>query len=215
MIRSFKSKALDELWEKGRTAKINAKVHARVFRRLDRLDAAAMPEEMNIPGFDFHALRGFKPTRYSVHVNGPWCITFEFEDGDACRIDFEQITERDGHGSCHQAQSGSLPDPSRRFAEGGRDPGYRQDQGRDCAASRHFRAHLYDILRERKPVSPAVAVRLGKLFGDGAGVWVRMQAAYDTWHAEREEDVSGIPTFHPMPHKHNTTVATPQRRWQA
>ena len=48
------------------------------------------PEEMNIPGFDFHSLRGFKPTRYSVHVNGPWCITFEFEDGDACRIDFEQ-----------------------------------------------------------------------------------------------------------------------------
>ncbi len=36
------------------------------------------------------------------------------------------------------------------------------------------RQHLYDILRERKPVSPAVAVRLGKLFGDGAGVWVRM-----------------------------------------
>src|SRR3954471_21193176 len=59
------------------------------------------------------------------------------------------------------------------------------------------RQHLYDILRERKPVSPAVAVRLGKLFGDGAGVWVRMQAAYDTWHAEREEDVSDIPTLRP------------------
>ncbi len=57
------------------------------------------------------------------------------------------------------------------------------------------RQHLYDILHERKPVSPAVAVRLGKLFGDGAGVWTRMQAAYDTWHAEREEDVSGIPTI--------------------
>jgi len=62
----------------------------RVLRRLDRLDAAATPQEINIPGFDFHALRGFKPTRYSVHVNGPWCITFEFEDGDACRVDFEQ-----------------------------------------------------------------------------------------------------------------------------
>ena len=59
------------------------------------------------------------------------------------------------------------------------------------------RQHLYDILRERKPVSPGVAVRLGKLFGDGAGVWVRMQAACDTWHAEREEDVSGIPTLRP------------------
>lgn len=57
------------------------------------------------------------------------------------------------------------------------------------------RQHLYDILRERKPVSPSVAVRLGKLFGDGAGVWTRMQAAYDTWHAERTEDVSAIPTL--------------------
>jgi addiction module HigA family antidote len=57
------------------------------------------------------------------------------------------------------------------------------------------RQHLYDILRERKPVSPTVAVRLGKLFGDGAGVWTRMQAAYDTWHAERTEDVSHIPTI--------------------
>jgi addiction module HigA family antidote len=58
------------------------------------------------------------------------------------------------------------------------------------------RQHLYDILEEKKPVSPAVAVRLGKLFGDGAGVWIRMQAAYDAWHAERDVDVSGIPTIH-------------------
>ena len=57
------------------------------------------------------------------------------------------------------------------------------------------RQHLYDILQERKPVSPAVAVRLGKLFGDGAGIWTRMQAAYDIWQAERTEDVSHIPTI--------------------
>ena len=57
------------------------------------------------------------------------------------------------------------------------------------------RQHLYDILQERKPVSPTVAVPLGKLFGDGAGIWTRMQAAYDTWQAERIEDVSQIPTI--------------------
>lgn len=57
------------------------------------------------------------------------------------------------------------------------------------------RQHLYDILGEKKAVSPAVAVRLGKLFGNGPGLWVRMQGSYDTWHAEREVDVSKIPTL--------------------
>ena len=57
------------------------------------------------------------------------------------------------------------------------------------------RQHLYDILEERKPISPNVAVRLGKLFGNGPGIWIRMQASHDTWHAEREVDVSSIPTL--------------------
>jgi antitoxin HigA-1 len=57
------------------------------------------------------------------------------------------------------------------------------------------RQHLYDILHEKKPVSPETAARLGKLFGDGAAIWLRMQAAYDAWHAEREVDVSNIPTL--------------------
>lgn len=87
MIKSFRNKALDDLWS-GRKSKIDQKMHARILRRLDRLDVAASPEEMAAPGFDFHALKG-KPKRYSVHVNGPWCITFEFEKGDALRVDFE------------------------------------------------------------------------------------------------------------------------------
>jgi len=54
------------------------------------------------------------------------------------------------------------------------------------------RQHLYDILKEKKPVSPEVAARLGKAFGDGAGIWLRMQAAYDAWHAEHSVDVSKV-----------------------
>ncbi len=64
MIKSFKSKGLAELWEKGRTGKIDAKMQARILRRLDRLDVVVRPEEMNVPGFDFHSLRGFKPTLF-------------------------------------------------------------------------------------------------------------------------------------------------------
>lgn len=54
------------------------------------------------------------------------------------------------------------------------------------------RQHLYDILNEKKPVSPEVAARLGRAFGDGAGIWLRMQAAYDAWNAERAVDVSKV-----------------------
>ena len=90
MIRTFKGKALADLWSKGTTSKIDARMHRRIFAGLDRLNVAVTPEEMNVPGFDFHALRGFKPPRYSVHVNGPWCITFAFEKGDAFSVDFEQ-----------------------------------------------------------------------------------------------------------------------------
>lgn len=85
----FRSKALSDLWSNGETGKINAEFHDRILRRLDCLEAASSPNEMNLPGFSFHPLRG-KPKRYSVHVNGPWCITFEFEKGDADRVDFEQ-----------------------------------------------------------------------------------------------------------------------------
>jgi proteic killer suppression protein len=89
MLKTFRNKALAELWRTSRTARIDAKLHKRILARLDQLDAAAMPQDLNLPGFNFHMLQG-KPVRYTVHVNGPWCVTFAFEGGDACHVDFEQ-----------------------------------------------------------------------------------------------------------------------------
>jgi addiction module HigA family antidote len=57
------------------------------------------------------------------------------------------------------------------------------------------RQHFYDILNEKKPVSAPVAARLGKLLGNGPLFWIRMQGAHDAWHAERETDVSRVPTL--------------------
>ena len=90
VIKTFRSKALTQLWAKGRSAKIDKRLAERILRRLDRLDVAITAEEMNAPGFDFHALRGFWPSRYTVHVNGHGCITFEFDGGHAYRVDLGQ-----------------------------------------------------------------------------------------------------------------------------
>ncbi|MCX5512371.1 addiction module antidote protein, HigA family [Kaistia algarum] len=54
------------------------------------------------------------------------------------------------------------------------------------------RQTLYDVLAGRQPVTPMVALRLGRLFGDGGRVWLRMQAEHDLWHAERRLDISTI-----------------------
>jgi proteic killer suppression protein len=89
VIKTFQNKQLKALWESGRS-KADARMHARILRRLDALDAASRVEELDVPGFDFHALKGFRPTRYTMHVDGPWCITFEFRRGDAYAVDFEQ-----------------------------------------------------------------------------------------------------------------------------
>ena len=89
MIKSVRHKGLKELFETGKSAKVAPTLQDRVRIVLDALDAAEKVGEMNIPGFDFHPLQG-KPQRYTVHVNGPWCVTFEFEDGDAYRVDLEQ-----------------------------------------------------------------------------------------------------------------------------
>jgi proteic killer suppression protein len=67
-------------------------LHKRIVERLDALEQAAVPEELNLPGFNFHSLRGFDPVRCSVHGNGPWCVTLEFDNGDAFRVDFEQYS---------------------------------------------------------------------------------------------------------------------------
>ena len=89
VIRSFRHKGLKDLFLKGRSAKVRQDLQQRCLRRLDALDAAGALNELNIPGFDFHGLSG-RPRRYSIHVNGPFCITFEWFEGNAWRVDLEQ-----------------------------------------------------------------------------------------------------------------------------
>lgn len=89
MIKTFKHKGLATLWETGKS-RIDKRMHKRILIRLAAINEATNVEEVNLPGYNFHGLQGHTPTRYSVHINGPWCLTFEFEDGNAYQVDLEQ-----------------------------------------------------------------------------------------------------------------------------
>jgi toxin HigB-1 len=89
MIRSFRNKGLARFWNDGDPRGVRSDLRERVRRRLTALDAAQDLRELGTPGWSLHALQG-KPRRYAVSVNGPWRITFEWEDGEALRVDLEQ-----------------------------------------------------------------------------------------------------------------------------
>jgi addiction module HigA family antidote len=71
-------------------------------------------------------------------------------------------------------------------------PAIRASKVEIAAALGISRQSLYGIVAEKQPVTPAMAVRLGKVFDTSATSWLRMQTAYDLWHAEREIDTSKL-----------------------
>jgi toxin HigB-1 len=68
---------------------VAANLLPRVIARLDVLHQAANLNQLNQPGFNLHAVRQFRPLRYSIWVSGAWRITFEWDNG-AARVDLEQ-----------------------------------------------------------------------------------------------------------------------------
>lgn len=93
MIHSFKSAALKGLWEKGRTKGIDPKSLKRIQRMLSALNIATWPEDMKLPGFKFHELKGDRKGQYAVTVRANFRIVFEWSEGKAVKVD-----EEDYHG---------------------------------------------------------------------------------------------------------------------
>jgi proteic killer suppression protein len=90
MIQSFRHPGLREVFERGRSARVPPQLVQRIKVRLDALEAATSLGELDQPGFRTHPLTGTKPPRHAISVNGPWRITFEWEEGRARRVDLEQ-----------------------------------------------------------------------------------------------------------------------------
>ena len=88
MIKSFKHKGLEDYFFDGKTRGINSQHASRIGRILDRLDASAGPQDMDLPGFKLHPLKGKEKGTWSVRVSGNWRITFSFEGNDAIVVDY-------------------------------------------------------------------------------------------------------------------------------
>ena len=89
MIRSFRSKSLRRFAELGDAAKLSVTNVRRIETILARLDSASMPEDLNLPGYRFHGLKGQSKGRFAVDASGNWRITFGWDGKDAVDVDLE------------------------------------------------------------------------------------------------------------------------------
>jgi proteic killer suppression protein len=89
MIRSFRSKPLQRFFESGDGRRLSVQNTKRIANILRALDDASRPEDMNLPGFRFHALTGRHRDRYAVNASGNWRITFGWTEGGATDVDLE------------------------------------------------------------------------------------------------------------------------------
>ena len=88
MIRSFKHRGLKALYD-GRTAKRVSSAHLERLRDiLAVLDRSRDANDMDLPGFRLHPLRGRLKGCWAVSVSGNWRVTFRFEDGHAVDVDY-------------------------------------------------------------------------------------------------------------------------------
>ncbi|MBT0730004.1 type II toxin-antitoxin system RelE/ParE family toxin [Rosenbergiella nectarea] len=89
MIKSFKHKGLKKFFETGQIGGIQGNHVSKLRLRLAVLHAAIEISDVTIQGYDLHELKGDRKGIWSISVNGNWRITFEFKDGDAYIINYE------------------------------------------------------------------------------------------------------------------------------
>jgi proteic killer suppression protein len=89
MITSFRHKELREFFETHSKRGIPAELATRLRDRLDVLDAASAIDDLSLPHFDLHELKGDRAGTWVLKVNKNWRLTFTFANGDASGVNFE------------------------------------------------------------------------------------------------------------------------------
>jgi len=89
VLESFRHKGLRRFFGSGKTTGIQARHAKRLRLQLAALDTAQCIDDMRIPGYRLHPLKGKAKGRWSIWVSGNWRLTFEFDGGDVHVLDYE------------------------------------------------------------------------------------------------------------------------------
>lgn len=89
MIKSFAHKGLEKFFRAGNKSGIQAAHENRLRMQLAKLDSAKSPQDMNLPAWRLHSLKGNLKGHWAVSVSGNWRLTFRFVEQDAEVVDYQ------------------------------------------------------------------------------------------------------------------------------
>ncbi len=89
MIKSFKHKGLELFYRSGKATGINPNHKKKLRLQLAALETADVIDDLDLPGYRLHALKGEKEGVWSITVNGNWRLTFEFSQGNVHILNYE------------------------------------------------------------------------------------------------------------------------------
>lgn len=89
MIGGFRHRGLRRLYRDDDARGVPAAHTGKLRRILTLLDVAQRPDDMDVPGWRLHPLKGTRKGEWSVRVSGNWRVTWRFEGKDATDIDYE------------------------------------------------------------------------------------------------------------------------------
>jgi proteic killer suppression protein len=113
VIKSFRHRGIEKFFKTGSKAGIQPKHAQKLQLLLSVLNAATNPEQMNVPAWEWHSLKGDLAGHWAVKVNGNWRLTFTFEGTDAVLVDYQ-----DYHQGFHHVLTDAQPSSSRHAGAG-------------------------------------------------------------------------------------------------
>ncbi|MEQ9111563.1 MAG: type II toxin-antitoxin system RelE/ParE family toxin [Rhodospirillaceae bacterium] len=87
MIQTFRHRGLKRLYERGDRSKVPSTLRDRIEDAMALLDVASSPQDLDLPGFRLHPLKGTLKGFHSITLSGNWRLVFRLVDGHANDVD--------------------------------------------------------------------------------------------------------------------------------